>query len=138
MATPHKFDIARPRSLTGCPAVGRMRPQPGTAPEFSAPEFGIELNAPEFGAAELPSLELPIPELPELMDLPDPPYELDLQWLPESPEEIDLYCYETLDNEIFEPIPGASTIFKTPIAAMKVSGPMFDSVYALRPIPCQR
>ena len=58
-------------------------------PKVSAPEFGIEFDAPGLGTAELPVLELPIPELPELMDLPDPPYELDLQWLPESPEEID-------------------------------------------------
>lgn len=115
-----------------------MRVQSGIVPKFSAPEFGIEFDAPGLGTAELPVLELPIPELPELMDLPDPPYELDLQWLPESPEEIDLYCYETLDDEIFEPIPEASAIFKTPIAAMKVSGAAFDSVYALHPIPCQR
>lgn len=70
--------------------------------------------------------------------MPDPPYELDLRWLPESPEELDLYCYETLDDEIFEPAHGASAIFKTPIASMRVAGPMFDSVYALHSIPCQR
>jgi hypothetical protein len=103
------------------------------APEFSAPEF----DAFEFGMSDFGSLELPIPELPELMDLQDPPYELD-QWMPEPSEEIDLYCYETLDDEIFEPVNESSKIFKTPIAAMKVSGPMFDSVYALHPIPCQR
>lgn len=96
-----------------------------------------EYIAPE-STPERPIPELPIPELPELMDLPDPPYELDLQWLSEPPKEIDLYCYETLDDEIFEPVHGPSAIFKTPIAAMKVSGPMFDSVYALHPIPCQR
>jgi hypothetical protein len=112
-----------------------MRAQSGIVQKFPAPEFGIEFDASE---SELPILELPIPELPELMDLPDPPYELDLQWLPESPEEIDLYCYETLDDEIFEPAHEASAAFKAPIAAMKVSGQMFDSLYALHPIPCQR
>lgn len=117
--------------------------RPPVAPESSARQFdAFDFGMSDFGSlglplSELPIPELPIPELPELMDLQDPPYELD-QWMPEPSEEIDLYCYETLDDEIFEPVNESSKIFKTPIAAMKVSGPMFDSVYALHPIPCQR
>ncbi len=102
--------------------------------------YGTEIQraaAPAPRGFEAP-LTRPFLELPELVDLPDPPYELGLQWLPESPDEIDLYCYETLDDEIFEPIPEPSPIFKTPAAAMRVSGSMFDPVYALHPVACQR